>query len=195
MDFPQDLQTGYDSERISIHIRFYVPPDGKAIFRMPEYSNGESVNGSIKYATLLPNLDEAKTLAKEECQERRKAKLGFNYNWEFNRDNSKWYKVYRKKAIGTPCKSFLFHPSLGEGKVQWSHTTPIDGTASNGIEIPLLPGLYEVVINEWQLKPEEVSDDGRIGSLPQYYEAEDVGPYCADTETFDWNVEDAVHLI
>ena len=191
MDFPQD-STAYDSIKTSIRIRAYVPPDGKAIFRMPEYSNGEGVDGSIKYATALPDLDDAKSQAREECLERRKAKMGFNYNWEFNREKSQWHKVYRKKAIGTPCKSFLFHKSL---EAKWSAERQIAGANDRGIEIPLKPGLYEIVIPEWQLKPEVQSNNGRIGSLPQYYEAEDVGPYCADTETFEWDIEDAVHLI
>jgi hypothetical protein len=192
MHFPED-ETAYDSLKVPIHIRAYVPPDGKAIFRVPEYSNGEGVDASIKFATIIPDLDEAKTLSKEECQERRKSKMGFNYNWEFNRDTSQWYKVYRKKAIGTPCESFLFHYSLKD--VKWSSEEKIAGTSSNGVEIPLKPGLYEMIIPEWHLKPEVESNNGRIGSLPQYYEADDVGPYCADSETFDWNVEDAVHLI
>jgi hypothetical protein len=187
-------ETSLDSSKASIHIRAYVPPDGKALFRVPEYSNGEGVDASIKYATILPNLDEAKSHAKEECQERRKSKnFGFGYNWEYNRETLQWYKVHRKKAIGTPCQSFLFHDSLQVKK--WSAEMNIPKTDDHGIEIPLKPGLYEMIIPEWQLKPEVQSNNGRIGSLPQYYEAEDVGPYCADTETFDWSIDDAVHLI
>ena len=59
----------------------------------------------------------------------------------------------------------------------------------------LRPRLYDFIIEKWQLTPEVESDNGRIGSLPLYYESEDVGPYCADNETFDWDVEDATHLI
>lgn len=170
-----------------------MPPDGKAIFRVPEYSDGKGSNVSIKYAKTIPNLKEARALSKEECQQRRKAKMGFNYNWEFNRDTSQWYRVYRKKAIGTPCNSFLFHDSLND--VEWSPEEEIVVTHSNGVEIPLKPGMYYIVVNEWQLKPEVESNNGRIGSLPQYFEAEDVGPYCADTDTFEWNIDDAIHLI
>lgn len=189
---PQD-QTAYDSLKVTIHIRAYVPPDGKALFRLPEYSNGQGVDASIQYATILPDLAEAKSLSKEECAERRKAKMGFNYNWEYNRKNLKWYRVHRKKAIGTPCQSFLFHSSLD--KVAWSPSEEMKGSNSQGTELPLMPGLYEITVHNWQLKPEVQSSNGRIGSLPQYYEADDVGPYCADVDTFEWDIEDAVHLI
>lgn len=170
-----------------------MPPDGTAFFRLPEYSNGEGANASIKYATVIPNLVEVGNLSNEECQARRKAKMGFNYNWEFDRKKSQWLKVSRKKTIGTPCQSFLFHSSLGD--VKWSSTEIIANSQSNGVEVPLSPGLYDLIIENWQLKPEVESDNGRIGSLPVYYESEDVGPYCADNVTFDWDIEDATHLI
>jgi hypothetical protein len=191
-DLPDDTEK-YDSAVVSILIRAFVPPDGKAYFRMPEYSNGEGVDAAIKYATKIPNLKEAKIDAKKACLDRRKEKLGFNYNWEMNRETSQWYRVYRKKAIGTPCQSFLFRSSLGD--IQWSSPTEITGISTHGVEVPLSPGLYEIVVKKWELKPEVESDNGRIGALPQYYESDDIGPYCADEATFDWNVQDASHLI
>jgi hypothetical protein len=188
-----DKKDDYDSAVVTIQIRAFVPPDGKAFFRMPEYSNGEGVDAIIKYATTIPNLETAKAFAKDDCQAKRKHKMGFNYNWEMNRKTSKWMKVYRKKAIGTPCQSFLFHSSLAD--VKWSSSETIAGSSTNGIEVPVGPGLYDITIEKWQLKPEVESDNGRIGALPQYYESDDVGPYCADLDTFDWDVEDASHLI
>ncbi|EED93166.1 predicted protein [Thalassiosira pseudonana CCMP1335] len=172
----------------------YVPPDGKAFFRMPEYSNGEGVDASIKYATVLPNMEETISMSKEECQRRRKSKdFGFNYNWEMNRKTEQWEKIERKKAIGTSCESFLFHSTLGS--VEWSSPETVSGVSANGIEVPLGPGLYDVLIDKWQLKPEVKKYEGRIGDIPDYYNSEDVGPYCADSDTLDWNIEDATYLI
>ena len=68
----------YDSAIVKIHIRLYVPPDGPAVFRLPEYSNGEGVDSIIKYATQLPDIETVKSLSNEACESRRKAKMGFN---------------------------------------------------------------------------------------------------------------------
>jgi len=187
-------QDMYDSATVQIHIRLFVPPDGQAVFRLPEYSNGEGVDSIIKYATQLPDINEIKTSSSEECEKRRKGKEGFNYNWEFDREAETWVKVYRKKAIGTPCMSFLFHSSLSS--VSWSSPVNLAGDSDNGLEVELGPGLYDVMVDKWQLKPEiKGTKDWRIASIKDFYESEDIGPYCSDTDTFDWNIGDASYLI
>lgn len=223
-DLPSDEDL-YDSAVVKIRIRLYVPPDGSAVFRLPEYSNGEGLDAILRYATQLPKIDEIKTISSRECHELRKAKNGFNYNWEYNRDEKEWAKVYRNKSIGTPCHSFLFHSSLMD--VAWSSPETVVGSSKNGIEVDLAPGLYDVTVNDWQLKPEvRRKDDWRIESIYEFYNSVgDIGPYCSDSDTFgestaknlviaatyllcifstndhtslsaqDWNVEDASHLI
>ena len=57
--------------------------------------------------------------------------------------------------------------------------------------------MYDVMIDEWQLKPEvkeSSRSDWRLASLKNVLD-EDVGPYCADEDTFNWNVDDASFLI
>jgi len=184
----------YDSAVVQIHIRLLVPPDGQAVFRVPEYSSGKGVDSMIKYATQLPDFSEIRELSSEACRKRREAKEGFGYNWEFDRQAKTWMKVYRKKAIGTPCMSFLFHSSLSD--VSWSSPTILAGNADNGLEVELGPGLYDVMVDKWQLKPEvKGTSDWRIGSMEDFYTSEDIGPYCSDLDTFDWNIGDASHLI
>lgn len=182
----------YDSATVQIHIRLIVPPDGQAVLRLPEYSNGEGVDSTIKYATQLPDIEEIRTLSSKACTRQRKEKNGFSYNWEFVRGENTWKKVYRKKAIGTPCTSFLFHSSLSfSTDLKWSSPETIRGSPENGVEVELGPGLYDVMVDEWQLKPEVKagSNDWRIGSLRSLAEAKDIGPYCSDMDTFGKSVE------
>ncbi len=183
----------YDSAIVAIRIRLFVPPDGNAFLRIPEYSNGEGVDASMKYATSIPNLEEALMLSSEECLSRREAKMGFGYNFEFSNQTKLFTKVQRKKAIGTPCRNFLFHPSLDDAT--WSEAKTVAGISTHGIEVPLGSGLYDILVPNWQLRPEVSTSNGRIGSIPDYYKSKDVGPYCADSDTFDWNIDDASHLI
>mmetsp|Transcript_26189 Transcript_26189/g.54178 ORF Transcript_26189/g.54178 Transcript_26189/m.54178 type:complete len:340 (+) Transcript_26189:3427-4446(+) len=191
-DLP-DNRDLYASASVTVHIRLFVPPDGKSVLRIPEYSNGEGVDASMKYATSVPNLDEALMLSSEECLSRRDAKMGFSYNFEFSNKTRLFSKVERKKAIGTPCHSFLFHSTLDD--TTWGETKTVTGISTNGIEVPLVAGLYDILVSNWQLRPEVATSNGRIGSIPDYFKSEDVGPYCADSDTFDWNIEDASHLI
>jgi len=184
----------YDSAVVSIHIRLLVPPDGNAVFRLPEYSNGEGVDSVIKYATKLPDIQAIKASSYNNCEIRRKEKMGFNYNWEFDKGENTWVKVYRKKAIGTVCESFLFQPALND--VKWSSPESVTGQSENGLEVDLGPGLYDVMIDKWQLKPEvKGTKDWRIASIKQFYEKKDIGPYCSDLDTFEWNIEDASYII
>ena len=178
-----DNEAFYDTALVKVHVRMFVPPDGQATFRLPEYSNGVGVRSVMKYATQLSNLEIAKRQSYIECQARRKGKLGFGYAWEFDRVRETWVKRDRKKAIGTPCQSFLFHPALDS--IGWSSAEIIVGTSDNGLEVNLGPGLYDVMVDEWQLKPEvKGQKDWRIASVRDFYEEEDIGPYCADSDTF-----------
>jgi hypothetical protein len=124
-----------------------------------------------------------KSASSQECNNRRKAKNGFNYNWEYDREVKQWSKVHRKKAIGTPCSSFLFHSLLSD--VAWSSPEIVRGSSENGIELDLGPGLYDVIVNDWQLKPEvRGENDWRIESMHEYYDENNIGPYCSDLDTF-----------
>jgi hypothetical protein len=194
-DLPTDEDL-YDSAIVKIHIRLHVPPDGNAIFRLPEYGNGEGVRSVIKYATQIPEIEQIKDMSSQDCNKRRNAKIGFNYNWEFDNEDLIFVKVPRRKAIGTPCSSFLFHPQLD--KVVWSSSEMIVGSLENGIEVDLVAGLYDVMVDKWQLKSEVKGKRGdwRIASIKDFYRSiEDIGPYCSDTDTFEWNIDDASHLI
>ena len=85
----------------------------------------------------------------------------------------------------------------GPAGIKWSIPKSIVGTSDNGQEVELGPGLYDVMIDEWQLKPEvkeSSRSDWRLASLKNVLD-EDVGPYCADEDTFNWNVDDASFLI
>lgn len=181
-DLPEEND---DTAIVKIRIRLFVPPDGRSVFRLPEYGlTGKGVDWTIKHATEMPDMENTKELASNECNDRRRAKEGFNYNWEFLREEKTWAKVFRKKAIGTACTSHLFHPSL-DGVI-WSSRKSVSGVTDNGVEVELGPGLYDVMVDEWQLKPEVKgsTSEWRIASMKQFTEAEDVGPYCADLDTF-----------
>ena len=195
VDLPQDT-TLYDSAYVQIHIRAYVPPDGKAVLRLPEYRNGKGLDSMLKKALVLPDMNEAKILSDDECASRRKSKLhGFGYNWEFDQRSMLWTKINRNKSIGTPCRHFLFHSH--HDNVEWDKPIKAPGTSENGVEVILTPGLYDVVVNNWQLTPEVkgANQDWRIGDRQEYSKAEDLGPYCADSDSFDWDIGDASHLI
>ena len=196
LDLPTEDKAMYDSATVKIHIRAYVPPDGKAVLRLPEYSNGEGVDSTLKKALVFPDMEEAKMLASEECMSRRKSKQhGFGYNWEFDEKSMLWKKVDRTKSIGTPCRHILFHPQLDS--VEWDKPITTPGSSENGVEVILAPGLYDVVVDNWQLKPEVKGNkkEWRIGDRKEYYTSDDLGPYCADSDSFDWDIGDASHLI
>jgi hypothetical protein len=195
VDLPQD-KTLYNSASVQIHIRAYVPPDGEAVLRLPEYRNGEGVDSILKKALVLPDMDQAKLLSDDDCASRRESKQhGFGYNWEFDQNTMLWTKFNRTKSIGTPCRHFLFHSHLDN--VEWDKPIAAPGTSENGVEVILAPGLYDVVVNDWQLTPEvkQTNQEWRIGDRKEYYELEDLGPYCSDSDSFDWNIGDASHLI
>jgi hypothetical protein len=190
-DLPED-ESQYDSAVVSIRVRLLVPPSGEAELRFP-FARSSSTTATFHHAAVLPDLSHARSEAKKECEERRRKKMGFHYNWDYNRETNKWFKRLNGKSIGTPCNSFLFHQSLDQ--TEWGKTTSITQRLQDKKSQYLTPGLYEVVFNDWPLE-KEVEGTGRIGNIPEYYKAEgDLGPYCNDNEDFDWVVDDATHII
>ena len=194
LDLPKDKRS-YDSAVVKVHMRVLVPPGSKATLRLPTFGISEGGEITIKYAEQMPDLEKAKSSAASECGERRKAGKGFHYNWEYDRTKEEWSKVYNGKAIGTPCKSYLFGASVNQ--IQWSLSEPVinteatgsDDESENGTEIDLRPGLYDLVINKWQLvKTIEDTKGYRAFSG-------DLGQYCSDPDTYSWDVNDATHLI
>lgn len=190
-NLPED-KSEYDSAVVNVRIRLLIPPSGEGDLRFP-YPQSSSTNAKIHHATTLPDLSHARAEAKKECQDRRRKKLGFHYNWDYNRETQTWFKRLNGKAIGTPCESFLFHPSIDN--TDWSEFTPITSRMTDKMTEYLTPGLYEIMINDWPLE-KEVEGTGRIGNIPEYYKAEgDLGPFCNDERDYHWNVEDATHII
>jgi hypothetical protein len=55
--------------------------------------------------------------------------------------------------------------------------------------------LYDLIVTNWKLE-KEVEGGGRLGDIPQYYHPNfNAGPYCSDSHTDDWHVDDATHII
>ena len=188
---PED-ESQYDSAVVNVRLRLLVPPSGEASLRLP-FPESSSVTATIRHAKTMPDMKTARSEAKQVCQSRRKAKLGFHYNWDYNRKTEKWFKRLNGKAIGTVCESFLFHTIMD--KAQWGDENSITATLTNKKTEQLKPGLYEVLIKDWPLE-KEVEGTGRIGNIPEYYKADgDIGPYCNDDSDYEWHIEDATHII
>lgn len=169
-----NLPSVRSSATVKVHIRVLVPPSSTSRLMLPRASNSTV---SIKYAETLPDLESSKAKVQAQCIESRRRGKGFNYNWEHNDEKNEWYKVDRKKAIGAPCQSFLFE--LGE--TSWSPPESVLLERSKDTELSLKPGLYDFLIDNWQL-----FKDGS--------EADEV-PYCSDPESFSWDIRDATHII
>eukprot|EP00986_Skeletonema_menzelii_P013396 scaffold7734_cov145-Skeletonema_menzelii.AAC.4 len=187
-NLPED-RNEYDSALVTVRIRLLVPPGGKGVLRPPSHAVKRF---SIKYALSMPDLLGAKSAADDECINRREARLGFPYSWEYDRINSRWYRLRSSKSIGTPCLSFLFHPMLND--ISWSRSRDITQTFTEGIDEVIAPGLYEVTIGHWQLEKEVESAEGRTGNLYEYVK-KNGSPYCRDENSFEWDINDATHII
>jgi hypothetical protein len=192
IDLPEDSDK-YDSALVSIRIRLMIPPGGEGALRLPLYFQKKG-SASIRRAQFFPDVGGARLSASVECAKRRERRMGFPFSWEYDKDKKQWYKLESSKAIGTPCRSFLFHPKLS---IQWEQEehTPINNIeGSSSKDHPLGPGLYQVIISGWQLEKEAESED-RIGAFSHYFQMDDVGPYCSDPDTFEWDIDDATHII
>ena len=185
-DLPEDKDK-YDSALVSIRIRLMIPPGGEGALRLPLYLQ-KKVSASIQRAQFFPDVAGARLSASVECAKRRERRMGFPFSWEYDKEKKQWYKLESSKAIGTPCRSFLFHPKLS---IQWEQEEYIEGSSE---DCQLGPGLYQVIISGWQLEKEAESED-RIGQFSQYFQMDDVGPYCSDPDTFEWDIDDATHII
>jgi hypothetical protein len=120
-------------------------------------------------------------LADKECAKRRNEGRGFNYNWEFDRTKQEYKKVGRKKAIGTPCASFLFDTNL-KG-THWSSPEYVRLERNEQNELVLSPGLYDISIDNWKLTKGDVA------------KTIDPDVYCSDSNTVSWDIDDATHII
>ena len=190
-NLPED-QSKYNSARVRIRIRLLIPPAGTASLRLPAPALKQSAY-SISHSTVLPDLNAALLKSNSKCNKRRKRRLGFPYSWEYDRKKKRWYKLTSSKSIGTPCKSFLF--DVMPLSAQWSGHIDMTQDVVEGKDRMLRTGFYDIIINNWLLRP-EVEGSGRLGSIPQYTRSGyDAGPYCKDNSTFEWQVDDATHII
>jgi hypothetical protein len=188
-NLPED-KSYYDSAVVAVRIRLLVPPGGDGSLRPPFFDAEEKF--TLKNALTMPDLIGTRSVASIECINRRKARQGFPYSWEYNRTQKQWYRLQSSKSIGTPCASFLFHESLNN--IMWSSSKDITQTFNQGGEVKMSPGLYELFITNWKLEKEVKSSGGRVGNLFDYVKKSG-SPYCDDESTSEWDINDAVHLI
>jgi len=187
-----DDKSEYNSATVKIRIRLLIPPTGIASLRLPLPAS-KKTKYSISRSTLFPDLATARKESSVKCSKRRKRRLGFPYSWEYGRDKKRWYKLMSSKSIGTPCESFLF--SVMPLSAQWSGHADMTHDVLEGKDKILSTGFYDIIINNWQLE-QEVEGTGRLGNLPEYSKASyDGGPYCNDSSAFEWNIDDATHII
>lgn len=188
---PND-ESQYESAVVGIQIRLLIPPSSKGLLRFP-VPPSTTTTATIRSAQQLPDFSSARSEAKKECEERRRKKLGFHYNWEYDRSKNEWAKMYNGKSIGTPCHSFLFHPSID--KIEWVNGRSLTKNLQNRSDQWLPPGIYDVIISDWPLEKEVVSNGRhpRIGNI-QLSEGNH-GPYCADADQAEWDIEDGTHII
>ena len=190
-NLPED-KSGYDSAAVTIRIRLLIPPGGgKGILRLP-LPVSEATKIHISHKESFPDLEGIRNEANAKCLRRRKKRLGFHWNWEYDRTKKRWYTHKSGKSIGTACESFLFDivPNY-----QWTKQVDITHDVFSRKDRELATGFYDIVISNWQLE-QEVEGTGRLGDIPQYFDPEfKAGPECDDESTFDWHIDDATHII
>jgi hypothetical protein len=175
-----------------IRIRLLVPPAGTGTLRLPlPVSNTTKIQ--ISHSKVFPDLDIVRNEANDKCMKRRKGGLGFHWNWEYDRKLKRWYTRKTGKSIGSACESFLFHIMLRSD--QWSDERDITHDVVLRKDTTLSAGFYDLTINNWKLE-NEVRATGRLGNIPKYFHPNfNAGPYCDNSETFDWHIDDATHII
>lgn len=78
---------------------------------------------------------------------------------------------------------------------QWGNEMDITDAFAQRSDVPIASsGLYEIMFTNWQLE-EEVEGTGRIGNIPEYFNSDNIGPYCEDRSSFEWDVDDGTHII
>mmetsp|Transcript_584 Transcript_584/g.1146 ORF Transcript_584/g.1146 Transcript_584/m.1146 type:complete len:1344 (+) Transcript_584:204-4235(+) len=190
-DLPMD-ESQYNSAIVKVRVRFVIPPGGEGVARPPIFTSSKTT-ATLREATIIPDLINAKASANEECESRRKARLGFPYSWEYDRVKKRWYKLMSSKSIGTPCESYLF--SVMPLAAQWNSHADMTSGVLEGEDMILSAGFYDIIINNWPLEY-EVEGTGRLGNIPEYFESNfDGGPYCKDSSAFEWHIDDATHII
>ncbi|KAL7579512.1 hypothetical protein ACA910_007889 [Epithemia clementina (nom. ined.)] len=159
-------------------IRILVPPGSRAELRLPPTNEEWHIQRSLD----IPDFDEAQAKARALCEQRRKKKEGFPFHWHYDRKTKEFYRVYEKKTIGTPCDSFLFTT-----EASWQ-TMAIIAADSKGNVPQLNAGFFQVTMNQWQLH-----NDTPVHGYESFNG--DPGPFCSDPTTFDWDINDAEHLV
>ena len=176
---------------MKIRIRLMIPPTAKGVLELPlTASKGTRI--TISKSTQVPDIEAARAESRVKCSRRRRKRLGFPFSWEYDKDKRKWYRLESGKSIGTPCESFLF--DVLPVQAAWSGHADMTDHALQGKETVLNAGLHEIFISNWQLE-QEVEGRGRLGNLPEYFRTDELGPYCQDEKTGQWDVEDATHMI
>eukprot|EP00984_Skeletonema_dohrnii_P020982 scaffold10365_cov102-Skeletonema_dohrnii-CCMP3373.AAC.5 len=187
-NLPED-KSKYDSALVTVRIRLLVPPGGSGMLRLPLPSS-KTTKIRISHTNSIPDLDAARDEANRKCMNRRKHGLGFHWNWEYDRQRKKWYTHSSRKSIGTACESFLFNLTP-----EWSEQADITHDVVSRTDSKLSAGLYDLIVTNWKLEKEE-EGTGRLGNIPQYFHPNyNPGPFCNDSHSFDWHIDDATHII
>ncbi|KAL7554415.1 hypothetical protein ACHAWF_017852 [Thalassiosira exigua] len=190
-DLPEEKDR-YDSAFVKVRIRVLIPPTAEGTVRLAVPVSKET-KITIGRSQKFPDLALARKESNVKCIKRRKRRLGFPYSWEYSRVREKWYKQMKSKSIGTPCESFLF--SVLPLTDQWGGRTDMTNHVLQRKDLQLPTGLYDIVYENWQLE-REVEGTGRLGNIPEYFDpSSDAGPYCKEKSTFEWNIDDATHII
>jgi len=80
--------------------------------------------------------------------------------------------------------------------VKWSDKQNITDKVYSGEDFPFTSGIYDVLVDNWELEPDRIMGKGRVGNIPEYTQNSfNVGSYCKDESTWNWDPDDATHLI
>jgi hypothetical protein len=166
-----------------VYVRILVPPSSKATLQL----DAAARKVTITTAKTMPDLSLAREKAKTTCQIRRKSSQhGFPFFYHYDRFKEEWTKVNQAHVTGTSCTSFLWE--IEDKSLEWLSYAwnPDDHRMPKQV---LQPGLFQVVIDDWPLGPP--------APLHTYdnFNISKIGPYCHDVSQFNWEMDDAVHLV
>ena len=170
-----------------IVMRILVPPGSTGELRLPPLTVNTTRTSKawrIHRPANFPDLDAAQETAHKECEQRRKKREGFPFHWHYDRNSNEFYRVYEKKSIGTPCESFLFKVQ----ETSWESFKTTVAATMHGTSVSLEAGLFELSLDRWELE-NDVPTHGY-----EDYRGE-LGDFCSDPATFNWDINDAEHLI
>jgi hypothetical protein len=166
-----------------VYIRILVPPSSKATLQL----DAAARKVTVTTAKTMPDLSGAHNNAKTTCQKRRAlSQYGFPYFYHYDRLTEEWTKVKQPQKTGTSCTSFLW--DIDNKSLEWV-SYPWNPDDHQMPKQSLEPGLFQVVIDDWPL--------GRPAPLHTYdhFDISKIGPYCHDASQFNWEMDDAVHLV